>query len=181
MIVKAPEERFSTAPEGTFAAVCVDEIDLGIVTSSYAGQERERHMVRLVWQLAEEDDQGNPYQIKQDYTASLHEKAGLRKALQSWRGKAFTDIELFGFDMETLVGAGCLINVIHNKGSKGGTFANVGGLMKLPKNLEKPEPRGYTRVKDRKKEAPQSAPRTQKPPEEAPPANWEITDDDIPF
>ena len=137
-------------------------------------------MLRLVWQLEEQDEDGKPYQIKQDYTASLHEKAKLRKDLQSWRGLAFTDVELFGFDMETLVGAGCLINVIHNKGSKGGTFANVGGLMKLPKNMTKPEPRDYIRVKDRRSpEVPPS--RSNTPPEERPPHEFEISDDDIPF
>ena len=35
MIVKQPDERFPTAPEGSFAAVCVDEIDLGKQQSNW--------------------------------------------------------------------------------------------------------------------------------------------------
>src|SRR5476651_960289 len=124
MLVKAPAERFETAPEGSFAAVCVDEIDLGKVTTNFSGEEKTRNMVRLIWQIDEDDDSGRPYMIKADYTASLHENAKLRKHLQQWRGRAFTPAELLGFDLEGVVGAGCLLSIVHNEGSRGGTFAN---------------------------------------------------------
>lgn len=182
MIVKQPEGTYSTAPEGTFPAICVDEIDLGMVTSSFGGETNERHMVRIVWQLGEDDEKGKPYQIKQDYTASLHEKSNLRKVLQSWRGKAFTDNELFGFDLETVVGTGCLISVVHNAGRKGGTFANVGSVMKLPKGMAAPMARDYMRVKDRPEQSgPVSQPRKRTPEEEPPEYAHGITDDDVPF
>jgi hypothetical protein len=110
MIVRQPE-RISTAPEGTFPAVCVDEIPLGRIKTVYDGEERERDMVRLVWQLGEEDPNTKlPYVVRQDYTASLDEKSKLRKHLQSWRGRAFSPVELFGFDLETIVGAGCMLS-----------------------------------------------------------------------
>jgi hypothetical protein len=185
VIVKAPDERFPTAPEGTFLALCVDEIDLGRVKTSFGGEDRERNMVRLVWQLDEADRDGKPYLIKKDYTASLHEKATLRKHLQSWRGRAFTQTELVGFDLETVVGAGCMISVVHATGSKGGTFGNVEAVMKLPKGSSPPAKGGYVRVKDRT--APEDVPtiQRQKPPEEQPPDFGEayrgITDDDVPF
>ena len=183
MIVKAPEERFPTAPEGTFAAVCVDEIDLGKVKTSYAGEERERNMVRLVWQIDEQDDKGVPYLVKQDYTASLDEKAKLRKHLQAWRGRAFTPAELVGFDLENVVGHGCMVGIVHNQGRKGGTFANVDAVMRLPKGAVAPEVLEYVRVKDRPTAASAlvSQPRQQRPPETAPPDFQGITDDDVPF
>jgi len=52
--------------------------------------------------------------IAKEYTVSLNEKANLRKDLESWRGKRFTDEELKGFDMSTLLGKGCTIQVMHN-------------------------------------------------------------------
>lgn len=179
MIVKQPDEKFPTAPEGTFPAVCVDEIDLGKMNSVWNGEERERHMVRIVWQIEEEDADGKPFLVRQDYTASLDEKAKLRKVLQSWRGRAFTQAELMGFDMENVVGVGCMVNIVHAKGSRGGTFANVEAVMKLPKSMEAPRPDGYVRVKDRPT-APVAQANKQRPPEERPPT-MDVTEDDIPF
>lgn len=187
MIVKGPEEKFATAPEGTFPAVCVDNVDLGKIKSTWDGEERERHMVRLVWQLDELDPENKPYFVKQDYTASLAEKAKLRKQLESWRGRAFTEAELFGFDLDAILGAGCLLNIVHNKGNRGGTFANVAAVMKLAKGMTalKADP-GYVRVKDRVQKAaahPVAAPppSRKQPMEEEPPNPWGITDDDVPF
>ncbi len=174
-IVKAPPEKYATAPAGTFPAVCVDLIDLGMVENRFDPEADAKATVRLVWQLDEDDpDTGNPYLVRHDYTASLHEKAALRKTLGAWRGRDFTPAELFGFDLETILGVGCLISVVHNQGKKGGTFANVSGVMKLPKNMKAPEIRNYTRMKDRQ---PEPEP-VRKPPTEN---NFEISDEDIPF
>lgn len=202
MIVRAPEPKFPTAPEGTFAAVCVDEIDLGKVKSTFGGEERERNMVRLVWQIDETMDdetadkfnmeRGSRHIIKQDYTASLDEKAKLRKHLQSWRGRSFTPEELVGFDLENVVGVAALLAIVHATGKKGGTFANVEAVMKPQKGMPTIKSEGYIRIKDRKVApvAPlASQPRSprQVPVEELPPDMSEydryhgITDEDVPF
>ncbi len=187
MIVKAPEERFATAPAGTFVAICVDEIDQGMVANRFDA-DKPRHMVRLVWQIDEKQDDGTPYHITKDYTASLHEKAKLRKDLEAWRGKEFTFDELVGFDLENLIGKSCMLSIVHNTGSKGGTFSNVGGVMKLPKGMEPLTSNGYIRVKDRVKVSPElvSQPKPKPTPvEELPPVNeydrYHGTDDDVPF
>ena len=189
MIVRQPEERFPTAPEGSYAAVCVDEIDLGKVKSSFGGEETERNMVRLVWQIDEEMTdaecqrhnvpEGTRYTIKQDYTASLHEKAKLRQHLQSWRGRAFTQTELFGFDLESVVGQPCMLSIIHVQGRKGGTFSNLESVMRPPKGMAAIIPVEYVRVKDRPATAPA---KKNSAPEEAPPTpNWSPADEDVPF
>ncbi len=190
MIVRAPAEQFVTAPEGSFAAVCVDSIDLGELPNPF-NPEKPRHMVRLVWQIEEQQSDGKPYHIKQDYTASLHEKAKLRQDLQSWRGRAFSFDELVGFDLETLIGVPCLLNIVHAQGRKGGTFANVGAIMKLPRNMTAPATRDYVRVKDRgvapvaTTRGPNPTRPVPRPIEEQPlddPFNsMGITDDDVPF
>jgi hypothetical protein len=190
MIVKQPDQKFPTAPEGTFPAVCVDEIDLGKVKSTYGGEERERNMVRLVWQIDEEMDNataakysmppGSRHIVKQDYTASLDEKAKLRKHLQSWRGRVFTLEELAGFDLENVVGIPCLISIAHATGKKGGRFANVEGVMKPPKGMDALHPLGYVRVKDRKA-APVPIAEPKAIEEEPPEYGYGISDSDVPF
>ncbi len=185
MIVKAPSEQYPTAPEGTFPAVCVDVIDLGMVTTNFGGEENTRHMARVVWQIDEEDADRKRFLVRKDYTASLHEKAKLRGELKNWRGREFTFDELVGFDLEQIVGAPCVISIVHNQGRKGGTFANVGTVAKLMKGMTALKPEGYIRVKDRKTDA-QPVPTQrhrafQPPPEEMPPNVFEATDDDVPF
>lgn len=178
-IVKAPSEQFPTAPAGSFPAVCVDVVDLGLVENKFDPDAGARQMVRLVWQIDEDDKDGKPFMVRADFTASLHEKAKLRKTLSAWRGRDFTPAELFGFDLEIVIGQGCVLSVVHNTGSKGGTFANVAGVMKLAKGMKAPDPREYIRVKDRPTE--QRAER--KHHEENPPHDiyGGITDDDVPF
>ena len=179
-IVKAPQEQFPTAPAGTFPAVCVDVVDLGLIENKFEPESDPRQMVRLIWQLDEEDKDGKPFMVRADYTASLHEKAKLRKTLAAWRGRDFTPVELFGFDVESVLGSGCLLSVIHNTGSKGGTFANVASVMKLGRGMTAPTAKEYIRVKDRQVEPSQ---RPERVAHEAEPPSYAhgITDDDVPF
>lgn len=202
MIVKQPDPRFPTAPEGTFPAVCVDEIDLGKVPNTFNGKETIRTMVRLVWQIDElMDDEtadqfkmerGSRHVVKQDYTASLDEKAKLRKHLQSWRGRAFTTEELRGFDLEAVIDKPCLLSIVHAIGKKGGTFANVEAVMKPAKGMEALTPVGYVRMKDRvvspvpalvSQPKPRPVPVEEQPPDtsEYDRYHGDVTDDDIPF
>jgi hypothetical protein len=67
---------------------------------------------------------------------SLHEKANLRKFLESWRGRAFTKEELDGFDIFTVLGVVGQVQVIHNVGDDGQTYANVKAVMPLPKGMK---------------------------------------------
>src|ERR1700684_2934792 len=101
------------APAGTHAAVCCDVVDLGMLEVSFGGKTKTQHKVNLVWQIEEDRDDGKPFTVRKRYTLSLHEKASLRKDLESWRGRAFTPAELEGFDLEVLIGIGCMLNVIH--------------------------------------------------------------------
>ena len=149
MIVREPEAKFVPAPAGVHAAVCCDAIDMGLVANRFQPDAKPVSTVRLVWQIAEGMASGKPFLIKKDYRASLHEKAALRKDLEAWRGRPFTPTELLGFDLEQVVGAACMVNIIHKQGTKGGTFANIAGIMPLATGVQKIEPRDYVRVKDR--------------------------------
>jgi hypothetical protein len=160
---------FLPAPAGTHTAVCVDVTDLGLITTTFQGKTRQQHKVAIVWQIDENLPDGKPYQVRRRYTCSLHEKATLRRDLESWRGRPFNDQELQSFDLETLLSVGCLLNVIHES-RNGATYANVASVMRLPKGMTAPSIRDYVRVCDR------------------PPAQTDaaedglgITDDDVPF
>jgi hypothetical protein len=164
---------FQPAPVGVHQAVCVDVIDLGVLETTWQGQTKKQHKVNLAWQINEDRDDGKPFLVFKRYTLSLHEKAGLRKDLESWRGRKFTRDEEMGFDVETVIGANCLLNVTHNNvGDK--TYANVVSIMPLAKGMPTMSPRDYVRKVERTDETPSQINGHRD--DVAP-----ITDDDIPF
>lgn len=139
---KRPESTYTPPPEGLYHAVCADVIDLGLQTTKWG----QRHLVELVWQLAETNDQGRRYTVRKRYTLSLHEKSQLRRDLESWRGRKFTDKEAIqGFDVEALVGVNCQVQIVHNLGTDGKTYANVHAVVPPPRHAVPLIPQDYTR------------------------------------
>ena len=76
--------------------------------------------------------------VSKRYTLSLSEKSNLFKDLTSWRGKAFTDDELKGFDLDNIIGANCLLNLTENEsGDK--VYTNIIGITPLMDGMTKME------------------------------------------
>src|SRR5215813_2272915 len=170
IIVKAGPN-YTPAPAGTHAAVCIDVVDLGELKVEFGGKAKMQHKLRIVWQIDACREDGKPFYVSKRYTSSLHEKASLRKDLESWRGGAFTAQELEGFDLENLLSIPCLLNIIHEK-KNGQTYANVASIMRLPKSMAAPSPLDYVRVCDRE---PTEASSVDEPPDSV------ISDEDVPF
>ena len=147
---------FTPAPAGVHQAVCVDVVDLGLLKVTFGGKEKEQHKISVRWQIAENMDIGKPFLVQKRYTLSLHEKATLRKDLESWRGRAFTSEESDGFDVENVIGANCLLNIMHTKKGES-TYANVTAIMPLAKGMPKMSAVGYVRQIDRTDNAPEPA------------------------
>ena len=131
---------FENCPAGSFAARCYQIIDLGHQTFEWKGEAKVAPKVRITWELNEMMSDGRPFSISREYTASIGDKANLRKDLEAWRGRPFTATELQNFSLENVLGAPCLLGVVH-KPSKDGTkvYANVGSIMALPKGMPSPE------------------------------------------
>lgn len=172
LILKAEGER-ELVPEGQYVGVCVDVVDLGMVESEWQGETKVQHKCRVVFELGESKADGSRHTISERFTASLHEKAALRKFLQSWRGKPFTAEELKGFDTESLIGVNAILQVVHNtKGDR--TFDNIDTVMRPVKGTKWFEPSGkYIRVKDRTPAQAAAA-----PPDDTPPPD---DNDGLPF
>lgn len=152
MILKEEGTSFTPAPADTHVAVCVDFADLGTYDDVWQGETKRSPKCRLVFEIdATRPEDGKRYIVSTMMTASLSEKANLRKFLNQWRGRPFADEELKGFDTERLIGAPALLSVIHKvKGDK--TYANISSAVPLPRAMAsaKLAPAGdYVRVKDR--------------------------------
>ena len=150
LVVKYEKQSFTPPSEGLHQAVCVDVVDLGMQQTQWG----EKHKCRIVWQIEEITDAGNRQTLIKQYTISLNPKANLRKDLETWRGRKFTEAELAGFDLEELIGANCQIQVVHNPMDDGRIFANVQAIVPAGKGVTLLRPEGYIRVKDRAVEQP---------------------------
>lgn len=147
-LVKESASQFEPAPEGLQQAVCVDIVDLGMVTNEWG----TKHQVRLVWQVPSLQKNGERHQVSQRYTLSLHKKAKLRQHLEMWRGRALSPDELKGFDLEKLLGANAQVQIVHNVADEGRVYANLQAIVPLLPNTPKLAPLNYVRVADRPKD-----------------------------
>ena len=131
---------FEQCPAGSFAARCYQIIDLGHQTFEWKGEAKVAPKVRITWELNEMMSDGRPFSISREYTASIGDKANLRKDLEAWRGRPFSAEELRNFSLENVLGAPCLLGIVH-KPSKDNSkvYANVGSIMALPKGMACPE------------------------------------------
>lgn len=131
---------FEQPPTGSHAARCIAVIDLGTQRTTYEGEAQIKRQVIVRWELSNElmsegDYKGKPFTVSKFYTASLHEKAGLRKDLSSWRGRDFNAEELKGFDLKSVLGKACMLSVgLSEKGK-----AKVTSVMGLPKGMTVPD------------------------------------------
>jgi len=140
---------FEPAPEGVHQAVLVDVVDLGILKVSWLGVTKSQHKVNLAWQINETREDGKPFLVFKRYTLSLHEKSGLRKDLESWRGRKISRAEeQAGVDLEGMIGQNCLLNITHNPvGDR--TYANVSSVNPLMKGMPKIVVRDFVRKMER--------------------------------
>lgn len=120
---------------GNHVARCIRVIELGTQRKEYQGTVSFKKQTLVVWELPTElMDDGKPFTISKWYTASLNEKANLRRDLENWRGKPFTEAELEGFDQRNILEKPCLLNVIKNEKGK----VVVGNVAAIPKGMSAP-------------------------------------------
>lgn len=143
---------YTPAPAGLHNGVCVDVVDLGFEKNKFDATKPDVHKVRIIWEIDEEnpDKPGERFTVAGKWTLSINQKASLRKFLVPWRGRDFTPEEEKAFDVEKLIGVPCLIQVLHNVGEDGATYANVSSVLPLQKGGKALKPSStYVRVKDR--------------------------------
>lgn len=134
-------------PADNYMARCYKMIEIGTVEEVILGEKKILHKVRIGWELPTElrvfsEEKGEqPLVIDKEYTLSMNEKANLRKDLKSWRGKDFTEEEARSFDITKLIGAPCMLNIIHKPSKKDPTkvYEEIAGITPMPKGVTCPE------------------------------------------
>lgn len=129
-------------PADTYVARCYSMIHVGTNEEEIMGETKRLNKVRLTWELPNElrdfDGVQKPLVISKEYTLSMHEKATLRKDLESWRGLGFTEEEAKSFDVTKLLGIPCMLSVVHTKSKSGDMYAKIGSISKIMKGMQCP-------------------------------------------
>ncbi len=144
LIAKNDGGDFTPAPAGNHVARCYSVLDLGTQHSdafTWEGSaipESDRPQILMIWELPNEtiEVEGvmQPVVTSHFYNMFFNDKARLRKDLESWRGRQFTQEELQGFDISNVIGKPCMLNITHNERGK----AKITSVAAMPKGMEAP-------------------------------------------
>jgi len=129
------ESSFETVPPGSYEAICYRLVDAGTAEEDYKGEISKKHKIYIFWEIPELTlNDGRPYSIFHGYTLSLNERSNLRRDLQAWRNKPFSEEELKAFDLTKLLGVTCKINVVLNSNGNAkvdGIFCSDNGAKRV--------------------------------------------------
>ncbi len=119
---------------GVYTAISSMIIDLGLQVSEKFDKTQRKMMI--LWNVLGEEVEINgekqPRVMSKEYSFSLGEKSNLRKDLQAWRGKSFTDDELHGFNILNILNKPCQLQIILEE-KNGKKYNNIASIMALPK------------------------------------------------
>lgn len=135
---------FKRAPAGSHIAVCNLVADCGLQPGSQKFPAPKRKIYirfEIPGERIEYEKDGAPMEgpltIGSFYTASMNEKSILRKHLEGWRGRSFTDEEAGLFDVSAIVGKACMLSVIETE-ANGKTYSNISSIGAMPKGISAP-------------------------------------------
>lgn len=148
VLVQDTQSRFTPHPEGQFPAVCVDVINLGERLQTFGGKISIKPKLALVFRTGQRREDGEFFEIAAEFTASLHDKAGLRQFMESWRGKAYTPEQIAaGVQVDKMEGAKALLSIMHHTAANSGrVYGKIQSVMRLPAGLEVPDTGKYQRA-----------------------------------
>lgn len=134
MILQCKESgEFKPHPEGIYAAICNDVIDLGLVETEFQGQKRLVNKIKVSFETELKMEDGKPFAISKNFTASLHPKAKLAEFLGKWRGRPVLPGETI--DLSKLIGANCTLVISQQQNLVGKTYASIDAVSKPTKKL----------------------------------------------
>lgn len=137
-------------PAKVYQAVCKNIFDLGYQKTPYTNQDgsaKIQHKIVIAWELNAKmtggEYAGKRFNKTKKYTYSLFKSADgsksseLYKDLVAWRGRDFTPAEAQSFDPYKIIGANCMLNIVHETGRDGKQYAKISSISPLYDGMPK--------------------------------------------
>jgi hypothetical protein len=143
--VKTNNISFDPAPAGMQRAVVIGLYNFGTQKYKYMGEEKTRHEVRVVFELSDslkvfkEGEPEKPYVIAKSGSYSMNSKAFLRSVVEACAGCSLSDSEAEAYEIESILGKACLLNVGHYTDGEGNTKAKIISVAPLVRGMSAPE------------------------------------------
>lgn len=119
---------------GVYMAVCIGCVDLGEQYNETFKNHSNKclYIFELIGETIEVDGEMKPRQLSKEFAISSSSKSNLRKFIESWNGKSYTDDDFMELDLFDQIGKSCQINVVLNDTKE---YANIDNLMPLPRGV----------------------------------------------
>lgn len=139
---------------GVYTGTCVEVVDLGEQHNTKYNKYQRR--VLIMWEIrgervdVEEDGSvvSKPRCLSREYTASLNSKSNLYEGLTAWIGRELTDDEADAYDISTLIGTSCQLQVMVTDKQDGRRYNEIKTVMALPKGADPGAPERETMAFD---------------------------------
>ncbi len=128
---------FENPNPGAHLARIVHLIDLGTQEGNYQGKVTKKRKLLVGFELADKMADGRPFLVNQQYNQSMNEKSTLRIHLEGWAGKKMSEEMAGNFQVQTLLGKACVVQLVESTGEK--KYINVKAIMGLMEG-QKPAP-----------------------------------------
>lgn len=139
VVAKDGGGNFTPHPEGQFAMVCADVVNLGTTVETYQGSSpREVPKAALVFISGARQADGTLTQVTVEMSVFASDKANLRKFLESWRGRSYNPDQIReGLPLHKLFHQHGLLSIEHITTRSGKLFAKVRSISPLPEQMPK--------------------------------------------
>ena len=129
-------DRFEVAP-GPCIGRLKRIVDFGTQTGTWEGKQYSRRKVNIGFQLFPEDAPADQaVYLSKTFTASLDERASLRRFVEGLRGAPITAEDLVnGFELNNLLGTAATLNITQNSAGK----PSISSAMPLMAGMNAPE------------------------------------------
>lgn len=119
---------------GVYMAICIGCVDLGEQYNETFKNHSNKclYIFELIGETIEVDGEMKPRQLSKEFAISSSSKSNLRKFIESWNGKSYTDDDFMELDLFDQIGKSCQINVVLNDTKE---YANIDNLMPLPRGV----------------------------------------------
>jgi hypothetical protein len=119
---------------GVYMAICIGCVDLGEQYNETFKNRSNKclYIFELIGETIEVDGEMKPRQLSKEFAISSSSKSNLRKFIESWNGKSYTDDDFMELDLFDQIGKSCQINVVLNDTKE---YANIDNLMPLPRGM----------------------------------------------